>query len=60
MQVVSANGVACVGGRHRRDGESASDAIGGVSYECAFRVVANRHAKASALWIPRASSYVAA
>lgn len=60
MQVVSANGVACVGGRHRRDGESASDAIGGVSYGCALRGIADRHATAIPLWILRGSSYVAA
>ena len=49
-----------VGGRHRRDGESASDAIGGVSYGCALREVASHHAMAIALWILQASSCVAA
>jgi hypothetical protein len=50
---VSVNDGACVGGRHCRDGESASDVIGGVSCGCAAHVYLNRHvsAKVIAPWI---------
>lgn len=56
----SANGVACVGGRHRRDGESANDAIGGVSCECALREIVKHHATAIVHWILPVSGCVAA
>jgi hypothetical protein len=58
--LVSANGAACVDGRHRRDGENANDAIGGVSFERALRDDSNRHATAIALSILRVSGCVAA
>jgi hypothetical protein len=57
---VNADGVACVGGHHPHDGESASDAIGGVSCEFALREIVNRHATLIALWSLQVSGCVAA